>query len=56
MLNNGKMTAKRYMFFNQMVLSKLQCGACDKRDEVNQLQTRHFNMIHRSCGNNEFHC
>ena len=30
----GKITDKRYMFFNQMNISKLQCGVCDKTDKV----------------------
>ena len=30
----GKITDERYMFFNQMLISKLQCGVCDKTDKV----------------------
>ena len=44
----GKITDKRYMFFNQMIISKLQCGVCDKTDKVDKIRTRHLNMIHRS--------
>ena len=30
----GKITDKRYMFFNQMIISKLKCVVCDKTDKV----------------------
>ena len=34
LFKNGIITDKRYMFFNQMVISKLQCGVGDKTDKV----------------------